>query len=97
MNLDEMWERLAQHQHYADERGYGPEWSRMCAERTEAAAWAAARAADAVAETAETAAWAAETAAWAAAAEAAAETAWAAAEALGWIERAARRAAWGEK
>ena len=59
MNLDEMWERLAQHQHYADERGYGPEWSRMCAERTEAAAWAAARAADAGAETAETAAWAA--------------------------------------
>lgn len=51
--LDEMWVRLAQHQPYADQRGYGPEWARMCRERTPEAAWAAAdataaRAADAV-------------------------------------------------
>ena len=41
MNIDQMWERLAQHQPYADARGYGPEWARMCAERTPDAAWTA--------------------------------------------------------
>jgi hypothetical protein len=41
MKQDKMWERLAAHQPYADKRGYGPEWARMCAERTRAAAWAA--------------------------------------------------------
>jgi hypothetical protein len=42
MSLDKMWNRLAQHQPYADERGYGPAWAVMCEQRTEAAAWAAA-------------------------------------------------------
>ena len=57
MNLDKMWERLAQHQPYADERGYGPAWAVMCAERTEEAAWAVAWAAREAA--ASEAAWAA--------------------------------------
>ena len=39
--LDQMWTRLAQHQPFADERGYGPAWKRMCEERTEEAALAA--------------------------------------------------------
>ena len=51
MNLEEMWQRLAQHQPYADQRGYGPAWAAMCEQRTEGAAWAAAEAARA-AETA---------------------------------------------
>ena len=41
MNLEEMWQRLAQHQPYADQRGYGPAWAAMCAERTADAALAA--------------------------------------------------------
>jgi hypothetical protein len=41
MTLDEMWERLAQYQSYADKRGYGSEWARMCEERTQDAAWEA--------------------------------------------------------
>ena len=41
MNLDKMWNRLAQHQPYADKRGYGPAWAAMCAERTADAARAA--------------------------------------------------------
>ena len=41
MNLEEMWQRLAQHQPYADQRGYGPAWAAMCEQRTEGAAWAA--------------------------------------------------------
>jgi len=97
MNLEEMWQRLAQHQPYADRRGYGPEWARMCEDRTEAAAreaaWAAAdaawAAADAVAGAdAEAAARAAaEKAADAAADVAQARAAWAA-DAVWWIERA---------
>ena len=50
MTLDEMWERLAQHQSYADQKGYGEAWAKMCAERTPEAVWAA---------------WAAPEAAWA--------------------------------
>jgi len=63
MILDDMWDRLAQHQPFADARGYGPEWAKMCAERTPdaAAAWAAAWAGDAAW------AWKAAWAAWAAA------------------------------
>ena len=64
MNLDEMWDRLAQHQPIADVRGYGPAWAVMCAERTQDAAWAATRAAVQAAEA--EAAWAAWDAAWAA-------------------------------
>ena len=47
--LDQMWERLAEHQPFADERGCGPEWKRMCEERTlvaATAAWYAVPAAD---------------------------------------------------
>jgi len=44
MTLDEMWERLVQHQPYANQRGYGPEWARMCEERTQEAFYAARRA-----------------------------------------------------
>jgi hypothetical protein len=44
MTLEKMWERLTQHQPYADARGYGAAWARMCEARTpdaaEAAAWA---------------------------------------------------------
>lgn len=47
VNLDEMWARLATHQPWADQRGYGKVWARMCELRTEEAALAAARAAGA--------------------------------------------------
>jgi hypothetical protein len=50
MTLDEMWQRLAQHQPYADERGYGEAWAKMCRERTPEAALDAARAATYLAE-----------------------------------------------
>ena len=92
--LDEMWVRLAQHQPYADQRGYGPEWARMCEQRTEETAWAAARAADGAADAARARlAWAraADIAAReaAAAAREAAAAAWAAADAVAawsWVE-----------
>jgi hypothetical protein len=48
MTLDEMWERLVQHQSFADANGYGPEWAQMCEERTAEAAWVAADALDSV-------------------------------------------------
>lgn len=65
MTIDQMWERLTAHQPYADARGYGPEWARMCEERTPEAAMAAGYAA---ANEAEEGAWAlpAAWAAWAA-------------------------------
>jgi len=105
MILDDMWDRLAQHQPYADQRGYGPEWAKMCAERTSSAAraaWAAASEAEAAA--AARAAARAAAAAWAA--RAAARAAWAAdawaseAEARAWAaawEAAARAVGWIEK
>jgi hypothetical protein len=40
-NLDKMWKALKKHQPMADQLGYGPEWKRMCDERTSAAAWGA--------------------------------------------------------
>ena len=43
MNLEEMWARLAQHQPFADRRGYGPAWAAMCEERTQDSAWEAQR------------------------------------------------------
>jgi hypothetical protein len=43
MNINEMWQRLAQHQSYADQRGYGEAWAKMCAERTKYSANFAAR------------------------------------------------------
>lgn len=49
MNLEEMWARLAQHQPFADRRGYGPEWAKMCEQRTQDAAAAAESAAWALA------------------------------------------------
>jgi hypothetical protein len=83
--IDLMWERLAQHQPFADELGYGPEWKHMCNTRAEEDAWVAA-------------AWAADAAWWAAKAEAAwaaraaneakAEAEWLAANAECWAERA---------
>lgn len=87
MSLEEMWARLTQHQPFADRRGYGSEWARMCEQRTEAAA--------AVASEAASAAWAAVAAGAAgraaartkAEAEAAEAAETAVAEALGWIER----------
>ena len=81
MTIDQMWERLAQHQPFADQRGYGEAWARMCEEKTPEAAWAAeaaALAADADAD-----------AAWAAAAVAAAVRA--AKTAVEWIEKAQGR------
>ena len=42
MTINDMWDRLTAHQPYADARGSGPEWVRMCEERTPEAAWVAA-------------------------------------------------------
>lgn len=81
MTLDEMWERLVQHQPYANQRGYGPEWARMCEERTQESAAAAAWAAAGLA-------WAAAAAADAAWAAAEAEAGWAVVSAINWIEKA---------
>jgi len=44
---EKMWERLVQHQPYADQKGYGEMWANMCAERTQEVADAAAMAIDA--------------------------------------------------
>jgi len=84
MSLEEMWQRLAQHQPYADKRGYGPEWARMCEERTEAAVLAASAEAALARDLARLAAdtWRA----WASAADS-----WAAAKALDWVEKAERK------
>ena len=81
--LDLMWRKFEAHQPFADERGYGEAWRRMCEERAveaATAAWDATRAAawDAAAE-------------YAAAVDAAAWAAWAAADAA-WAERWAKRA-----
>lgn len=87
MKINDMWNRLAQHQPYADERGYGPAWAKMCAERTSDAASKAE-------EAAAMSAWAAAAdAAWAAeqAAEAAEEAARAAKTAVQLIEDAEGR------
>jgi len=91
--LADMWAALSEYQPQADRDGHGESWRVMCAERTAAAAWAAA------AEAAAAAAWAAADAAdaaWAAAeaaaAWAAAAAAWAAARAA--ARDAARAAAW---
>ena len=73
--LDEMWMRLAEHQPFADQRGYGKQWKQMCEQRTEEAADAARAAADAAARAADAARAAAD------AADAAADAAWAAADA----------------
>ena len=48
ITLDEMWQRLTQHQPYADKRGYGADWMIMCKVRNHKAAYAAELAADAV-------------------------------------------------
>ena len=32
--MADMWTRLEQHQTFADQRGYGAEWRRMCEQRT---------------------------------------------------------------
>jgi hypothetical protein len=37
-DLDEMWARLERHQPFADERGHGDAWRKMCEERTPEAA-----------------------------------------------------------
>ena len=41
---EETWESLAQNQACADEQGYGAEWKKMCAERTQETFYAARRA-----------------------------------------------------
>jgi hypothetical protein len=83
--IEQMWEKFAEHQPFADELGYGEAWRRMCDERTEDAAWAAADAAGWAAVRA--AAWAADAAMWAAWAAEAAR--WAAdADAVCWAEQA---------
>jgi hypothetical protein len=40
MTIDEMWDRLAAHQPYADQRGYGKEWQALCKYRTQQSAQA---------------------------------------------------------
>jgi hypothetical protein len=42
--IDQMWKRFEQHQPFADERGYGKAWRKMCEERTEDAMRLTARA-----------------------------------------------------
>ena len=83
MSLEEMWTRLAQHQPFADERGYGEAWAAMCEERTEAAARAAAAATIRLTGAPEQAAQAA-----AAVLGNLAEAKAAAADALYWVEKA---------
>ena len=41
-DLTEMWQELARYQPYADKRGFGDAWKRMCEERTDYAAYVAA-------------------------------------------------------
>ena len=41
-DLNEMWQELERYQPFADKRGFGEAWKRMCEERTEKAAYAAA-------------------------------------------------------
>ena len=88
VTIEEMWNRLAAHQSFADRRGYGPEWAAMCAERTVASTRKAADAGffnwgAAVDWAAQSAGWALEAAAWAAdIAEREADAA------VRWIERA---------
>jgi len=60
MDIENMWERLAQYQPFADAKGYGEAWARMCEERTQDAALAAANAARDAANVA----WANMTAVW---------------------------------
>lgn len=99
MSINDMWERLTQHQPYADERGYGPEWAKMCAERTSDAAWAAADAAVEAELAVEEAPWAARVtraraeraAAQAAQAAAEADAEAVAVKAVEWIEKAEGR------
>ena len=43
MTLDEMWQRLEQHQPFAGRRGYGEAWAKMCRERTQDTAAGAAK------------------------------------------------------
>jgi len=45
MDIEKMWDRLTQHQSYADQRGYGEAWTKMHTERTREAALNAAKAA----------------------------------------------------
>jgi len=52
MTLDEIWERLAQYQPFADAHGFGSEWARMLEERTQDTAWEAAYAAEQAADVA---------------------------------------------
>ena len=50
MTLEEMWQRLEQHQPFANARGYGEAWVSMCREQTREAALNAAKAASDVAD-----------------------------------------------
>lgn len=59
MTIDQMWEKFEAHQPVADELGYGPEWRRMCEERTEEAATAVGYKADAENNPTRAAAWSA--------------------------------------
>ena len=99
--IDQMWQKFAEHQPFADELGYGEAWKRMCEERTKDASDAAADVAKAAADVAKAAAndaeaWAADAAAWAAEAAAwAADAAWAAADAT-WTDKAANAERWAE-
>ena len=43
MTLEDMWQRLERHQPFADRRGYGEAWAKMCRERTQDTAAAAAK------------------------------------------------------
>lgn len=90
-DLTEMWERLEAHQPYADEQGYGKAWAKMCDERNQSVALAAAAAAKLAAD--EAAAEALETEDWAVwdAAREARYVASAAAKMAAWAASAAER------
>jgi hypothetical protein len=47
MMLKKMWTAMEAYQPFADKRGFGKEWRRMCEKRTEDASFAAGWAADA--------------------------------------------------
>jgi hypothetical protein len=84
--LAEMWAALEEYQPMADRDGHGESWAKMCRQRTEGAALAAASAS--AAASAADAAWAA---AWAASRAAPRTAAWAAARAADSVD-AIRRA-----
>lgn len=87
---DQMWQRLTQHQPFADARGFGAMWAVMCAKRTPETAWVARDAAMSAKawSAADAAEWAAAATRGAASSTISAAMPYAAKRAVDWIERA---------